>query len=275
MILLKKWKRYIAEFIAILISGFVAIPLYLVVINSFKTKADAAEMSLSLPKVWNVLKNYEEVLKAAKIPQAFWNTSVVTVGSIIVLIILCSLTAFIIQRRNSATTRITEMLIITGIILPITVITTFYLMDSLGLVRTYMGVILLYVSGNFAFTTYLYISFIKGIPRELDEAAMIDGIGRVSLFFKIIFPLLKPATATAVIVAFMSIWNDFFTPFYFLNTASRYTLSVTIYFFMGQHSSDWNLVFANIVIVSFPVIILYLFMQRYIISGLTAGAVKS
>ncbi|WP_256761923.1 carbohydrate ABC transporter permease [Cohnella sp. WQ 127256] len=271
---MRRWQKRLLELISLVLSGIIAVPLFMVIVNSLKNQSDAADLKLTLPNDWSGFNNYTEVFRIARIPQAFLITLLITVVSVVLIIVVCSVAAFVIERRDSRFMRLLQHILIAGMILPGSIITTYYLMQSLHLIRTYTGVILLYVASNFPFMTYLYISFLRGVPKELDEAAIIDGIGRFKLFFKILFPLLKPVNASVIILASMNIWNDFQTPFYFLNTASRFTLSMTIYFFFGQHSSDWNLVFADIVIVSLPVILLYLFMQKYIVSGLTAGAVK-
>jgi len=272
---IRNWNKLSWELLAILVGLVIAIPIYMVIVNSFKSQSEASELALTLPTEWHLWNNYKDVFRIADIPQALWNTTVLTVVSVFFIVLFCSMSAFFLQRRENGISRLVQVLLIGGLILPPSIITTYMLMFDLGLVRTYMGVILLYIAGNYAFLTYIYIGFFHGIPRDLDEAAIIDGVKPYGLFWKILFPLLKPVTASVLIIAFMNVWNDFMTPFYFLNTASRYTLSLTVYFFFGQHASDWNLVFANLVIVSLPVVVLYLFMQRYVVDGLTAGAVKS
>ena len=124
------------------------------------------------------------------------------------------------------------------------------------------------------FTAMLFSSFIVTIPRELDEAALLEGCQGYSLFFRIIFPLLKPVIATASVLNFMWVWNDFQYPLYLLNSSSKWTLPLSVYSFFGTFNRDWNLVCADMVLVSLPVIIVYIFAQKYIISGMTAGAVK-
>ncbi|MGF7047902.1 raffinose/stachyose/melibiose transport system permease protein [Paenibacillus sp. DS2015] len=272
---MKKTTKWLLELLSVICIAIIGIPLYFVIVNSFKTKSEAADMSLALPSEWNFLSNIKEVFASTDILQAFWNTFVITFFGVLLIIILCSVSAFVIQRRDTKLTRIMTKILVVGLILPMMVITTYYVVDFFHLIRSYTGVILLFVAGNYAFTTYLYISFMHGIPRELDEAAIIDGAGKYRLFFGIIFPLLLPVNASVIILTSMNIWNDFTIPFYFLNSADSYTLSLLIYFFFGQKSADWNLVFTTILLVSTPVILLYLFLQRYIVAGMTSGAVKS
>lgn len=272
---MKRTGKLTLEVVAVLISLIVVVPAWVILVNSFKDKSGAADLGIGLPGKWALFANYKQVFIDAKIPMAFWNTTVITVLGVALLIVVASAAAYVIQRRNNRLTAAMSYVLLAGMLLPGSVITTYLLMDALHLVRTYAGVIMLHAAGNFAFITYLYIGYFHGIPRELDEAAIIDGAGKYRLFYNIIFPLLLPINATVTIIAAMTIWNDFFNSFYFLNTPTRFTLSLTVYFFFGQHASDWNLVFADIMIISLPVIVLYIFLQRFIVSGLTAGAVKS
>ncbi|WP_338551325.1 carbohydrate ABC transporter permease [Paenibacillus sp. KS-LC4] len=267
-------KRYSMEIIAVLISMFVAIPSLLILLNSFKNQQEAADLSLSIPQVWAIWDNYSTVFREAHIIKAFGNTILVTGVSVVGIIMACSLTAYVIQRRNDAFCRFLRSLLLIGMILPISIITTYMLLKSLNMSGNYVGIILLYIATSFAFTTYLYIGFFTGIPREIDEAASMDGTEGLRLYIKVIFPLLKPINATVFILSFMTIWNDFNLSLYFLNSPSRFTLSLTVFFFFGQHSADWNLVFADIMIISLPVITVYLLMQKHIVSGMTAGAIK-
>jgi raffinose/stachyose/melibiose transport system permease protein len=267
-------KRYSLEFIAVLLSLFVAIPSVLILINSFKNQQEAADLSLAFPTVWRIWENYSTVFREAHIGKAFGNTILVTGVSVIGVILLCSLSAYIIQRRNDAFCRLLRSLLLTGMVLPISIITTYMFLKELHLTGNYVGIIFLYIATNFAFTTYLYIGFFTGVPREIDEAASMDGAEGFPLFVKVIFPLLKPINATAFILTFMTIWNDFNLSLYFLNSPSRFTLSLTVFFFFGQHASDWNLVFADIMMISLPVVLAYVLMQKHIVAGMTAGAIK-
>lgn len=263
------------EALALLICFIVFVPLFMVIVNSFKDAAGAATMSIALPKTWEMVQNYRTVIKEANIPLAYWNTSVITVTSVVGVVLLCSTSAFIIQRRDDRFIRILWYVLMAGMILPLTMIPTFIFFHKLHLTGNYWGVVLLYIASSYCFITFVYTGFFGGISREIDEAASIDGAKGASLFFRIIFPLLMPINATAIIISFMSFWNDFGIAIYFLSAPKLQTLGLTIYFFFGVHSSDWNLVFADLVLISLPVILLYVLMQRYIVAGLTAGSVKS
>lgn len=151
---------------------------------------------------------------------------------------------------------------------------TYILAKNLHLTDGLAGIIMVSIAINFPYGVFLYTGFYKSIPREIDESAVIDGCSPYGLFFRVIFPLLLPVTITSIIIQFLAIWNDFTTAIYFLNTPSKYSLVMTTYFFFGAHAADWNLVFANLVIISLPVLILYIVLQRFVISGMTNGAVK-
>ncbi|RKP49942.1 carbohydrate ABC transporter permease [Cohnella endophytica] len=263
------------EILALAICLVVFLPTFMVIVNSFKDVAGAADMSISLPKAWNIVDNYKTVYREANIPRAYWNTSVVTVLSVIGVVLFCSTSAYVIQRRDDRFIRVLRYVLLAGMILPLTIIPTFILFHKVHLTGNYWGVILLYIASSYPFITYVYSGFFDGISKEIDEAAAMDGAKGAGLFLRVIFPLLMPINATAVIISFMSFWNDFGTAIYFLSSPKLQTLGLTIYFFFGVHSSDWNYVFADLVLISLPVILLYVLLQRYIVSGLTSGAVKS
>ncbi|MFC5404060.1 carbohydrate ABC transporter permease [Cohnella soli] len=269
----RKWPL---EIIGLVLSAIVIVPLLLIVFTSFKGPAEAADFKFSLPTEWYIYENYTEVLKVAKVSTAFWNSLIITGSSVFLVLVVCCTSAFVIQRRKNFFTNTVQFLLLAGMVLPLSIITTYMMLFKLGLTQsTYVGLILVYVATSYPIITFLYIGFFNSLSREIDEAAVIDGAKGYGLFFRVIFPLLKPMNATAIILTFISVWNDFATAIYFLNSAKKYTLGITVFFFQGEHSSDWNLVFADLVIVSIPVIIVYIVLQKQIISGLTAGAVKS
>lgn len=270
----KNISKNIFEFLSLLMILIVIIPLYLIVVNSCKNQAEAADMSLRLPSKWNIISNFKDVFLQSNIPKAFFNSLILTVFSVFILIILTSISAFIMQRREDKFSDFLKKLMLTGISIPFSVVTTFIFMHYLKLTGTYVGMILLYIASYYPFTTYLYVGYFNELPRDIDESAVLDGCGGLSLFYRVIFPLLKPITATAIVINFMYVWNDFSLVVYFFNSADKFTLTLTVYNFFGMYSNSWNLVFTDLIIVSLPVILIYSFLQRFIISGLTAGAVK-
>jgi raffinose/stachyose/melibiose transport system permease protein len=230
-------------------------------------------MNIQWPASFHVLENYSQMIEEGGIVRGFKNSLFITLICVAVLIFLCSAMAFIIQRKKCLLSSAINMTVIFGLVLPIQIIPTYFVCNFLHLSHVVAAICVLIVA-NMSFTVFLYTGYMKSIPREIDESAWIDGANQFQLFFKIIFPLMKPVTVTAIIVNFMAVWNDFGISIYFLNSARNYTLPLTVYNFFGNHSSDWQLVFANVVIATLPVAIVYLILQKHIISGMTAGSVK-
>lgn len=272
---MKRRKRYeaILNMVLCLCALIILIPVFMVIINSFKNQTEAARMNLKLPTTWHILENYKVMIREGGIFRGFLNSTVITVICVLLLIILCSTMAFVLERRKTFFSKVINMTVIFGLVLPLQIIPTYFVCNFLHLTHEIAAVFVLIVA-NMSFTVFLYTGFIKSIPIEIDESAWIDGASHTQLFFEIIFPLLQPVTVTAVIINFMAVWNDFGISIYFLNSARNYTLPLTVYNFFGNHNSDWQLVFANVVLSTLPVAIVYLILQRHIISGMTSGAVK-
>lgn len=262
------------ESIGLLLSVIVLIPFYMLFVNALKDSAGAAEMNLRFPTSFH-FDNFVTVYHEANIAVAFKNSVIITIASVILLVFFSALTGFVIQRKNSRVTNIIYYLILIGMTIPTFMVPTYILAKDLHLTDSLLGIIGVSVALNFPYGVFLYTGFYKTIPRELDESAILDGCRPYGLFFRIIFPLLLPVTITNIIIQFLAIWNDFSTAIYFLNSSSKYSLVMTTYFFFGAHAADWNLVFANLVMISLPVLVVYFLLQRFIVSGLTSGAVKS
>ena len=274
-----KRKQRMKDLIGLFISGIVLVPFLLVAVNSMKSKRNANLLQLSFKGIsWKqAWDNYAEVFRTARIPSSFLNSMIATVGGSFLVLILSSLAAFVIVRRKSRFSSFLNNAIIIGLTLPLSMVSVYFMLGKMRLTTgngAIIGAILVYAASLFPFTFFIYTGFIKGITSEIDEAAVIDGAGAYTVFFKIIFPLLKPVTVTALMNAVMSIWNDFGISLYLLNNPKRTTAVLTTYLFIGQKASEWQLLFADVVIVSLPVIVLYLFMQKYIVAGLSDGAVK-
>lgn len=247
-------------------------PMLMVVLTSFKSKGEAAYLNISLPREWH-FDNYVTVLEKDFV-QSLGNSVFITFISVALIISLAAFMSFIIARRDTRGCRISYKIITLGIIAPFTALPTIQLLQKLGLYGSRMGLCFTYAALYMPFTTMMLSGFIKGIPRELDEAAVMDGALGGRLFLKVVLPLLKPALATTGVLNFMWVWNELQIPMYLLNSSSKWTLPLSVYNFYGQFSRSWNLVCADVVLVSLPVIIVYVFAQKWVIAGMTAGAVK-
>lgn len=271
---IKKVKRtnYILSVLMWILSIVTIYPIFMVVVTSFKSKNEAAYMSASLPKKW-LLGNYWTVIQK-NFFQALFNSVFITALSVILIISLSVLLAFVIVRRDNTVCKFTYKVITLGIVAPFAALPTIKLLQTIGLYGDRVGLCLVYTSLYMPFTTMMFTGFIKGIPKELDEAAVMDGAKGIKLFIKVILPLLKPVIATTSVLDFMWVWNELQIPLYLLNSSSKWTLPLSVYNFYGQYSRSWNFVCADVVLVSLPVVIVYIFAQNWVIKGMTAGAVK-
>lgn len=267
------WKAVVVEVIMIALAFTIIAPLLIMVLGSFKTSSEVLDFSLKLPKKW-MFSNYQQVVEQGGLLRAFWNGMLISGTSAVLNIITTSAAAFVIVRRETRLSNILYMFFFMGLIAPVSIITTIRVVQGLGLYGTITSAILIYAALNSAFSVFLYAGFIKSVPKALDEVAFLEGANMFDVFFKVIFPLIVPVNATVAIMVFMSVWNDITIPIYFLTDSSNWTMPLSVYNFFGKFSRDWNLVFADLTLVSMPIIILYLFAQKYIVSGLTAGAVK-
>ncbi len=259
--------------VAFLTSLIILFPLFIVILGSFKDAPEAQEFRLSLPSAWHP-ENYSIVIEKGNMGQAFINSMIITIIVTLIVVVAGSLNAFVVSRKKSRYTSFVYYLFLLGMISPIQIVTTYGLLQRMNLTGTFIGVICVEAALQIPWTIFTLSGFIKNVPRELDEAAYIDGASPVRMFFSIIFPLLKPIMATVIVTTAMGAWNEFMVPLYFFNSASKWTMPLTVYNFFGQYSSNWNYVFADLILTALPITILYLICQKYVIAGATAGAVK-
>lgn len=251
------------------------IPFLFMILNSLKDKKSANKLSLSLPEVWH-WENFREVFETRNyiILTAFKNSFILTAGAVFILIIVGSMAGYVIQRRRDKVTAVANILIMSGLMIPPAILPGIWVMQRLHIYKTLFGMILVETALNIPFTIMLYRGFMSSVPVELEEAGYIDGCKRFELYRKIIFPLLKPVTATVIILCSVGVFNDFTNPLYFLPGSKNTTVQLTLYSFMGQFSSSYHLLFANVLIITIPMLILFLIFNKKIVAGMTAGAVK-
>jgi raffinose/stachyose/melibiose transport system permease protein len=267
------WRNYLVEGFLILASLLIILPLLIMIFGSFMTSTEVLKFSLRLPDKW-VFSNYSTVFREGGLGRAFLNGLLITGVSSILNIFTSSAASFILVRRETKWSNFLYMFFFMGLIAPMSTITTIRVVQWMGFYGSITSVILIYASLNTAFSVFLYSGFIRSIPKALDEVAFLEGANTFDVFFKIVTPLIVPVNATVAIMVFMSVWNDITIPLYFLTDSSDWTMPLSVYNFYGKYSRDWNLIFADLVLTSLPVLILYIFCQKYIVSGLTAGAVK-
>lgn len=270
-------KKYGAGLLAIAATVLIFIvPLVFMVLTAVKDRREAAKLDFSWPTTFNFVENFQDVLakRDFMLVTAFINSTVITVVSITILVILAAMVAWVLQRRRSRWNGLVNFLVLSGLIIPPAVVPTIWVLQGLGLFKTLPGLILIEVAFGLSFCVMLFRAFISSIPRELDEAAVIDGCGPVRLFFRVIFPLLRSVIVTVIVVQSVAIFNDFQNPLYFLPGDANATVQLTLFNFQSQFATNYNLLFMNILLITIPPFVMYLFFNRQIVAGMTAGAVK-
>ena len=252
------------------------IPFIFVAFTAVKTKREASLLNFTWPTEWHFLQNLIDVVQARDymLLLAYFNSTIITVGAVTLLIILSAMVGYLLQRRESRWNGVIYAFVLAGLMIPPAVVPTIWVLQGLGLFKTVWGMILIQVAYGLPFSILLYRSFIGTIPRDLDEAARIDGATPWQLFFKVILPLLKPVTVTNIVVQSIAIFNDFTNPLYYLPGKGNVTVQLTLYNFQSQFQSQFNLLFMNILLVTIPPLIVFIFFNRQIVAGMTAGGVK-
>lgn len=252
------------------------VPFLFIVLMAFKDKQQSALRDFSWPNGFHLWDNLYEVIRTRNwmMITAFINSSLITVLSVTLLIVFAAMVGFVLARRKTRWNGLIEFLILAGLMIPPAVVPTIWLMQGLKLFGTLHGMVLVEVAYNLPFSIILYRAFIATIPRELDEAAVIDGARPFDVFFRIILPLLWPVTVTNIVVQSVGIFNDFTNPLYYLPGNQNATVQLTLYNFQSQFSTAYNLLFTNILLITIPPLIVFLFFSRQIVAGMTAGAVK-
>lgn len=268
-----KGKRMLLFLVVLLISTVYIIPILMMLLGSFKTQGEALALDLSLPSHFE-FQNYVHVIETGSILRGYMNSLIITVFSVVVILVGGATTGILISRRRDKLSKGIYYYFIFGLTATMQTVTTYALILKMGLYGSYVGVILVFVAINLPFAIMTFSSFVKGIPREIDEAAMIDGSGPFTLIFRILIPIMKPITITNLIIAAVGVWNNFMVPLYLMNSSAKMTIPMTVFNFYGLYARSWNYVFAALTITVLPIVVLYLCLQKYIVEGMTAGAVK-
>jgi raffinose/stachyose/melibiose transport system permease protein len=252
------------------------VPFAFMLLTAVKNEDQATDLDFAWPTEWRVVQNFTEVVQARDyvLLRAYLNSTVLTVASVALIVVFAAMAAFVLQRRPGRLGAAAGFLVLTGLIIPPAIVPTIWLLQGLGLFRTLPGLTLVEVAYGLPYAVLLFRAFIAAVPRELDEAAMIDGCGGLRLFFQVIFPLLRPVTVTVILTSSVAIFNDFVNPLYFLPGDENATVQVTLYNFQSQYNTQWNLLFMDIVLITIPPLLAFIFFNRKIVAGMTAGALK-
>ncbi len=272
-IIKKSW----IEAVTLIVVGIIFIvPFAFITVIAAKTRQEASLFEFSWPSQFQLFQNVRDVVVYGdhRMVLAMWNSTVLTVASVTLIVLMGAMVAFVMQRRNDRFASISSMVMLAGLIIPPAVVPTIFLLQRLGIYKTLFGLIMVEVAFALPFAVLVLRAFIGSIPREIDEAAIMDGASPVRLFVSIMLPLLWPAIVTVIVTSSVAIYNDFAGPLYFLPGAQNVTVQLTLFTYISQFNSQYNLLFANVVVITLPPLILFIFFQRQIIAGTTSGAVK-
>lgn len=272
----RKTILHIQEIVMLLICVLFFIPIYYLIISTFKTQNEIVKSPLAFPAHFT-FQNYEKAFKAIDFFRSFGNSVFVTAISVVLIVVISAMAAYTLARkRDKKIVKFLDWYLFLGFLIPLqtTMIPLFSIMKGLNLVNSLAGLIFLHYNGC-VFGSFLYKGFMKALPEDLEEAARIDGAGTVRIFWKIVFPLLKPITTTLVIFNVMWIWNDFLYTYLFISSSNKSTLIMQVYNGVGQYFNDWSVMMPVLVIALLPMVIFYIFLQNQIVGGLTMGSMKN
>ena len=275
---MKREKRnlVITEIIMIVLAVIWFIPIYYLIVTTLKTPQEATLNPLGLPKSLQI-QNYVEAWKNMQFPRAFGNTLFITVCAVLLIVVLGAMAAYALARTRSKLSSGLFLLFLAGLIVPfqMNIVSLYKIVKNLKLMNTLFAVILVDAAINTPQAIFLFKEFIETtVPKELEEAAAIDGCSVIRKFFMIVLPLLKPVISTVVIVVTLNVWNEFMTPLLFLQSREKDVILQEVTRNIGQFSTDWTALFPMLMLGVAPLMIFYIFMQKYIIAGVAAGAVK-
>lgn len=258
------------------IACLMLLPIYYIVVSTVKTPQAVTLDPLGLPKEWD-FSRYIDAWETMAYPRSLFNTLIISVPSVFFSTLFSTTAAYAIVRCPSRINRAIFWLFLSGMMIPgnVSLISLYKLMMNLHLNNTRIGIIILCSGGANLMSIFLLRNFLGSAEMtEIEEAAELDGCTVLQKFFRVVVPLIKPVLATNVIISLMGVWNDYLTPSLFLSDPNKHTLLIAVYQNVGQHTTDWLTMFNMLVLALLPLTILYLFLQKYIIAGVTAGAVK-
>jgi raffinose/stachyose/melibiose transport system permease protein len=255
---------------------FFLVPFAFIFLIASSTVTQANLLQFSWPQPFVLLDNLVQVVQARDYLMiiAFINSFILTVVSVAALVILSAMVAYVWQRRGGRLGSVVNILVLAGLIVPPAVVPTIWVLQKVGLFKTMPGLIFVEIAYGLPFCILLFRAFMSSVPRELDEAAVVDGAGTVQIFFRVIFPVLRSVIMTVIILQSVFIYNDFQNPLYFLPGTQNATVQLTLFNFTSQFTTQYNLLFANILVVTIPALIMFIFFNRKIVEGMAAGSVK-
>ncbi|PQF20801.1 carbohydrate ABC transporter permease [Enterococcus mundtii] len=270
----RQFKKPVLIFSGLVLASLWFYPFFLVVINSFKTKAEIFQNTLTLP-AGLTLDNYIESFERLDFFKSAANSLLITIGSLVLIVFVSSMAAYALSRNTSRLSSFLYFIVAIGLLIPFQgiMIPLISLFGQVSMLNQ-PGLMLMYLGLATSMSTFLYYGALRGIPKSLDEAALIDGANTFQIYWKVIFPLLKPTTVTVIVLNALWFWNDYLLPSLSINKAGMYTIPLRMFYFFGEFNKQWHLALAALVIVVLPIIILFVVLQKHVVKGISDGAVK-
>ena len=270
-------RKYWLDFVAIPVGIFVfAAPFILIFLTASKNSKESFQFNFQLGEKFLLWQNIKKVLETNNgvVIRAFVNSTILTFASVILIVFVSSMAAFVFARRPGKLTNFANIMVLAGLVVPPAVVPTIWVLQRLHLFKTLPGLIFIEVAYSAAFSILIYKGFIASIPKEIDEAAAMDGCTGFALYRRIIFPLLMPVNVTIIVTTSVAIFNDFTNPLYFLPGNENATVQLTLFYFQSAYLTQYNLLFTDILLITIPPLIVFIIFNKKIVSGLTAGSVK-
>ena len=254
---------------------FCLFPYYIMLINSFKTQKELFASTLSFPETFLVL-NYVRAIERMDLFTTLLNSLLITVFSTVVIVLFGSMTGYALNRVKSRMSDVIFNIFLAAVLIPFqsVMIPLVVTLADIGILNTRVGMVFTYLGFGCSMCIFLVYGALKSIPLSLDEAGIIDGAKRSQVFFRIIFPMLKPTMITSAVLNVLWIWNDYLLPSLVINQEKLHTIPLRLYYFFAEYTKAWNYAMAGLVLSTAPVIVFYLFCQKYIIKGISDGAIK-
>ncbi|KJB88944.1 sugar ABC transporter permease [Paenibacillus sp. E194] len=268
-------RTFILEVLMVIVGLVFLVPFYFLLVNSVKSFGDLLSNAASWPESFE-WANYQKAWDMTKFPQAFTNSLLITVVSVLLVGLTSAMAAYRMVRHNTRFNRTLFMLFVAAMVIPFQsiMIPLVKVTGTLKLTDSMLGLVVCYLGFGAPLSVFLFHGFIKSVPLEIEEAAVVDGCSPYGVFWKVVFPLLKPMFVTVAILNSLWIWNDYLLPSLMLQSASLRTIPLATYAFFGQFTKQWDLALPALVLGITPIVIFFLAMQKYIIEGITAGSVK-
>ncbi len=270
-----KLLRFLKYIVTILGMILFALPLILVIINSFKTKAEIMTSAIAMPSSFN-LENYREIMTDSNFLTSFLTSIFVVAVTTSLTLLISAITGYALARWESRFSKILLIVIMTTLFVPFQVymVALIVIVKNINLIGNLFGLIIVYIALGMPVPIFLCRSYCIGLSQDIEEAAIIDGCSRIKMIGVVILPLMRPILATVAVLNALWVWGEFLVAFLVYGSGKPMTLPLSQRYFFGTYSNQWNLILTNFLISSIPIIILYILMQKNIIKGIVAGAIK-